>query len=155
MGEIREGLTFDDVLLVPKQSDILPHETNVKTQVTDSISLNIPLISSAMDTVTEEKMAIAMAQAGGLGVIHRNLSIERQASTVANVKRFESGVVYNPITLSPSQTLKDAKKLQSIYKITGFPVVDNNSKLLGIVTNRDMRFAKDENRSVRSRISCD
>ncbi len=151
--EIREGLTFDDVLLVPKQSDILPHETNVKTQVTDSISLNIPLISSAMDTVTEEKMAIAMAQAGGLGVIHRNLSIERQASIVANVKRFESGVVYNPITLSPSQTLKDAKKLQSIYKITGFPVVDNNSKLVGIVTNRDMRFAKDENRSVRSMMS--
>ncbi len=151
--EIREGLTFDDVLLVPKESDILPHETNVKTQVTDSISLNIPLVSSAMDTVTEEKMAIAMAQAGGLGVIHRNLSIEQQALTVANVKRFESGVVYNPITLSPSQTLKDAKKLQSIYKITGFPVVDNNSKIIGIVTNRDMRFAKDENRSVRSMMS--
>ena len=140
--EIREGLTFDDVLLVPRASKVIPSDVSTTTKVTNSISLNIPLLSSAMDTVTEESMAIAMAQAGGMGVIHRNLSIERQALTVANVKRFESGLVSNPITLKRGQTLEDARNLQSKYKITGFPVVDNQQKLIGIVTNRDMRFAK-------------
>ncbi|PQM58355.1 MAG: IMP dehydrogenase [Rhodobacteraceae bacterium] len=140
--EIREGLTFDDVLLVPRASKVSPSDVSTTTKVTNSISLNIPLLSSAMDTVTEESMAIAMAQAGGMGVIHRNLSIERQALTVANVKRFESGLVSNPITLKRGQTLEDARNLQSKYKITGFPVVDNQQKLIGIVTNRDMRFAK-------------
>ncbi len=141
--EIREGLTFDDVLLVPQASKILPSDVITTTYVTNSISLNIPLLSSAMDTVTEQKMAIAMAQAGGLGVIHRNLSIENQASLVANVKRFESGLVQNPITLKLGQTLEDARALQKKFKITGFPVVDQQKKLIGIVTNRDMRFAKD------------
>ena len=140
--EIREGLTFDDVLLVPRASKVIPADVSTTTKVTNSISLNIPLLSSAMDTVTEESMAIAMAQAGGMGVIHRNLSIDRQALTVANVKRFESGLVSNPITLKRGQTLEDARNLQSKYKITGFPVVDNQQKLIGIVTNRDMRFAK-------------
>ncbi len=146
----RDGLTFDDVLLVPKESNILPNEVDTSTKVTNAIALNIPLMSSAMDTVTEEKMAIAMAQAGGLGVIHRNLSIQNQSAAVASVKRFESGVVYNPVTLDPDQTVGDAKKLQSRYKITGFPVADKDRRVLGIVTNRDMRFAKNENSAVRS-----
>ncbi len=140
--EIREGLTFDDVLLVPQASQVLPSNASTVTKVTNSISMNIPLLSSAMDTVTEQKMAIAMAQAGGMGVIHRNLSIDKQASAVANVKRFESGLVHNPITLKRGQTLDDARALQKKYKITGFPVVDEQNKLVGIVTNRDMRFAK-------------
>ncbi len=141
--EIREGLTFDDVLLVPRASNVLPSAAVTTTNVTKSISLNIPLLSSAMDTVTEKRMAIAMAQAGGMGVIHRNLSIEEQASAVANVKRFESGLVQNPITLKIGQTLEDARALQKKFRITGFPVVDDTEKLIGIVTNRDMRFAKD------------
>ena len=139
---MKEGLTFDDVLLVPEASDSLPNEVSVKTKVTNQISLNIPIISSAMDTVTEDRMAIAMAQAGGLGVIHRNLSVEKQALMVSNVKRFVNATVNDPITLSPGQVLKDARKLQEKYNITGFPVIDDKHRLLGIVTNRDMRFAK-------------
>lgn len=146
--KISDGLTFDDVLLVPGASRILPNEADIRTQVTKKIHLNIPLLSSAMDTVTEKKMAIAMAQSGGLGVIHRNLSIEDQASIVADVKRFESGVIFKPITLRPGQKLKDARQLQEKYNITGFPVVGKSNILLGIVTNRDMRFAKDENTPV-------
>lgn len=142
--EIREALTFDDVLLVPGASSVLPADANTKTKVTKSISLNIPLLSSAMDTVTESEMAIAMAQAGGMGVLHRNLDVEEQARQVRRVKRFESGVVYAPITLSPDQTLADAKELQEKYRITGFPVVDANGRVLGIVTNRDMRFASSD-----------
>ncbi len=142
--EIREALTFDDVLLVPGASRVLPAEADTSTRVTRSIDLNIPLLSSAMDTVTESDMAIAMAQAGGMGVLHRNLDIEEQARQVRRVKRFESGVVYNPITLRPDQTLRDAKELQARYRITGFPVVDDAGHVLGIVTNRDMRFAEDE-----------
>ena len=141
--EIREGLTFDDVLLVPQSSKILPSDARVSTRVTNSISLNIPLLSSAMDTVTEQRMAITMAQSGGMGVIHRNLSINSQASAVANVKRFESGLVQKPITLKQGQTLEDARGLQRRFKITGFPVVNEQKKVIGIVTNRDMRFAKD------------
>ncbi len=141
--KIREALTFDDVLLVPAASTVLPAQADTRTQVTQAISLNIPLMSSAMDTVTEAKMAIAMAQAGGMGVIHRNLDLEEQAAQVRQVKRFESGVVYNPITLAPDQTLADAKALQERYKITGFPVVDGG-RVVGILTNRDMRFADDD-----------
>lgn len=142
--EIREALTFDDVLLVPAASDVLPTTADTRTHVTKSISLNIPLISSAMDTVTEAKMAIAMAQAGGMGVIHRNLNVDEQASQVRAVKRFESGLVENPITLRADQTLADAKALQERYKITGFPVVAAGGKVVGILTNRDMRFATDD-----------
>ncbi|MFV0472788.1 MAG: IMP dehydrogenase, partial [Pikeienuella sp.] len=140
--EIREALTFDDVLLVPGASEVLPAQADVSTEVTKSVRLNIPLLSSAMDTVTESGMAITMAQAGGIGVIHRNLDIEAQAEEVRRVKRFESGVVYNPITLSPDQTLANARALQERYKITGFPVVDAAGGLVGILTNRDMRFAE-------------
>lgn len=139
--EIREALTFDDVLLLPAASSVLPATANTETHVTKSIALNIPLLSSAMDTVTESRMAIAMAQAGGMGVIHRNLDIDEQAREVRRVKRFESGIVYNPITLSPDQTLADAKALMERYRITGFPVVSANGQVVGIVTNRDMRFA--------------
>ena len=146
--EIREALTFDDVLLVPGASSVLPADANTQTQVTKAIGLNIPLLSSAMDTVTEFEMAIAMAQVGGMGVLHRNLDIEEQARQVRRVKRFESGVVYAPITLSPNQTLADAKALQERYRITGFPVVDAQGRVLGIVTNRDMRFASDDSTPV-------
>jgi len=141
--EIREALTFDDVLLVPGASTVLPSDADLRTRVTGEIDLNIPLLSSAMDTVTEVNMAIAMAQAGGMGVIHRNLEIEEQAAQVRQVKRFESGIVYNPITLRPDQTLADAQALQTQYNITGFPVVDADNRLVGILTNRDMRFAED------------
>jgi IMP dehydrogenase len=146
--EIREALTFDDVLLVPAASDVLPSTADTSTFVTKSISLNIPLLSSAMDTVTEGRMAIAMAQAGGMGVIHRNLTIEEQARDVRRVKRFESGIVYNPITLTSDQTLADAKALMERYRVTGFPVTDGDDRVVGIVTNRDMRFATDDNTPV-------
>ena len=150
--EIREALTFDDVLLVPAQSSVMPSAADTRTKVTKSIDLNIPLLSSAMDTVTEAKMAIAMAQAGGMGVIHRNLDTEEQARQVRRVKRFESGIVYNPITLRPDQTLADAKVLQERYRVTGFPVVQDN-RVVGIVTNRDMRFATDPNTPVSEMMS--
>jgi IMP dehydrogenase len=146
--EIREAFTFDDVLLVPGASNVLPSTADTTTRVTRLISLNIPLLSSAMDTVTEGRMAISMAQAGGIGVIHRNLSIEEQAREVRRVKRFESGLVFNPITLRPDQTLEDAKVLQARYSITGFPVVDKSGLVLGILTNRDMRFATDNSTPV-------
>jgi len=141
--EIREALTFDDVLLVPGRSEVLPTSADTRTRLTAAITLNIPLISAAMDTVTEAEMAIAMAQAGGLGVLHRNLSVDQQEAMVRRVKRFESGIVYDPITLRPDQTLAHAKELQNRHKITGFPVVDSDGALVGILTNRDMRFADD------------
>ena len=153
--EIREALTFDDVLLVPAASNVLPSTADTRTKVTKSIELTIPLMSSAMDTVTEARMAIAMAQAGGMGVIHRNLSIEEQSQQVRRVKRFESGIVYNPITLRPDQTLADAKALQDRYRVTGFPVVDEQGLVVGIVTNRDMRFAQDDDTPVRVMMSAD
>ena len=142
--KIREALTFDDVLLVPAASNVLPSTADTRTRVTQSITLNIPLLSSAMDTVTEARMAISMAQSGGMGVIHRNFDVEGQANEVSKVKRFVSGIVYNPITLTPDQTLADAKALQEKYNVTGFPVVDHSGRVVGIVTNRDMRFAQDE-----------
>ncbi|MEL6643551.1 MAG: IMP dehydrogenase [Pseudomonadota bacterium] len=146
--EIREALTFDDVLLVPGASRVLPSTADTRTRLTRAIAMNIPLLSSAMDTVTESRMAITMAQAGGVGVIHRNLDIEAQAREVRRVKRFESGIVYNPITLRPDETLADAKALQERYRVTGFPVVDDEGRVVGIVTNRDMRFASDDNTPV-------
>jgi len=153
--EIREALTFDDVLLVPAASNVLPSTADTSTNVTKSIRMNIPLLSSAMDTVTEARMAIAMAQAGGIGVIHRNLDIEEQANQVRRVKRFESGVVYSPITLTPDQTLADAKALQERFRVTGFPVVDGAGRVVGIVTNRDMRFASDDRTPVSVMMSSD
>ena len=148
--EIREALTFDDVLLVPAASSVLPSTADTSTFVTRDIRLNIPLLSSAMDTVTEARMAIAMAQAGGMGVVHRNLNVADQAQAVRRVKRFESGVVFDPITLSADQTLADAKELQERYRVTGFPVVDGAGRVVGIVTNRDMRFASDDKTPVRA-----
>ena len=140
--EILEALTFDDILLVPSASDILPYEANTETNITNKLKLNSPIISSAMDTVTESRMAIALAQFGGLGVIHRNLSIKEQVACVNDVKRFESAIVYNPVTLKENQTLMDAVELQKNLKVTGFPVVDNKNILRGILTNRDMRFVE-------------
>jgi IMP dehydrogenase len=153
--EIREALTFDDVLLVPAKSSVLPSTADTRTRVTGSIDLNIPLLSSAMDTVTESGMAICMAQTGGMGVIHRNLTVEEQAREVRRVKRFESGIVYNPITLTPDQTLADAKALQERYNVTGFPVVDDKGRVVGIVTNRDMRFADRDDTPVRVMMTAD
>ena len=142
--ELREALTFDDVLLVPGASEVLPATADTRTRLTGTVMLGIPLLSAAMDTVTELRMAIAMAQAGGIGVVHRNLGIEEQAAEVQRVKRFVSGIVYAPVTLRPDQTLADAKALQERYRITGFPVVDGRGVVVGIVTNRDMRFATDD-----------
>ena len=153
--DLREALTFDDVLLVPAASNVLPATADVSTKLTASIDLNIPLLSSAMDTVTEASMAIAMAQSGGLGVIHRNLDIEEQARQIRRVKRFVSGIVYSPITLSPDQTLADAKELMDRYKVTGFPVIDENNRVLGIVTNRDMRFASQDDTPVHLMMTSD
>ncbi|MWD27362.1 IMP dehydrogenase [Aquicoccus sp. SCR17] len=147
--QIREALTFDDVLLVPAASSVLPSTADTRTKVTRSIALNIPLLSSAMDTVTEARMAITMAQAGGIGVIHKNLDVEKQSQEVRRVKRFESGIVYNPVTLTPDQTLGDAKALTERYGFTGFPVVDEKRRVVGIVTNRDMRFAQKDETPVR------
>ncbi|MFC0201890.1 IMP dehydrogenase [Paracoccus rhizosphaerae] len=153
--QIREALTFDDVLLVPAASTVLPSTADVTTHVTRAIRMNIPLLSSAMDTVTESRMAIALAQAGGMGVIHRNLTTKQQAAEVRRVKRFESGIVYSPITLTPDQTLADAKALQDRYNVTGFPVVDAGGRVVGIVTNRDMRFASDDKTPVRAMMTAD
>ncbi len=145
--EIREGLTFDDVLLEPGPSEVTPGETDVSTQLTRGIRLNIPLLSSAMDTVTEGRLAIAMAQSGGLGVIHRNLSAEEQAEQVRAVKRYESGMVINPITIHPDTPLTEVRAITERRRISGFPVVERGSgKLVGILTNRDMRFETDLNR---------
>ena len=146
--EIREALTFDDVLLVPAASSVLPTTADTRTRVTRSIAMNIPLLSSAMDTVTEARMAIAMAQAGGIGVIHKNLDVEAQSREVRRVKRFESGIVYNPVTLTRDQTIADAKALVERYNFTGFPVVDHEGRVEGIVTNRDMRFATSDDTPV-------
>ena len=142
--EIREGLTFDDVLLEPGPSELMPAEVDVSTQLTRNIKLNIPLLSSAMDTVTESRLAIAMAQAGGLGVLHRNMTIEEQAEQVRTVKRYESGMVINPVTVSPDTTLGEVRQIVAAKKITGFPVVDpDTGKLVGMLTHRDMRFEGD------------
>jgi len=145
---VGEGLTFDDVLLVPAYSEVLPREVDTTTRLTRRLRLNIPILSAAMDTVTEAKMAIAMAREGGLGVIHKNLPIEEQAEMVRRVKRSEAGMVTDPITLPPNARLEDAERLFAEYKIGGLPVVDFQGRLLGLVTNRDLRFETDLSRPV-------
>ena len=152
---IRDALTFDDVLLVPGASSVLPSQVDTRTQVTRRIGLNIPLLSSAMDTVTEARMAITLAQLGGMGVIHRNLSVEEQARQVRRVKRFESGIVYNPVTLRANQTLSEARALVERYNFTGFPVVDERGRVVGILTNRDMRFATADDMPVSAMMTSD
>lgn len=146
--EIREGLTFDDVLLQPCASDIIPAEAELKTRLTRSITLNAPLISAAMDTVTEAPLAIVMAQAGGIGVVHRNMSNELQAEEVRKVKRYESGMVVNPVTIHPEATLDELRALANHHQFSGIPVVEKSGKLVGIVTNRDIRFAQDGSEKV-------
>ncbi|GAA5511442.1 inosine-5'-monophosphate dehydrogenase [Deinococcus carri] len=139
----QEGITFDDVLLQPRHSTVLPHEVNVEAQLTRRVRLNIPFVSAAMDTVTETAMAVAMAREGGIGVLHKNMSIDAQAEMVRKVKRSESGMIVDPITLPPSATVGDADRLMGEYKISGVPITDPAGKLLGIITNRDMRFVDD------------
>ena len=152
---IREALTFDDVLLVPAASEVLPGQVDTRTRLTKTVELGIPLISAAMDTVTEAGLAIVpMAQAGGIGVIHKNLSVEEQAEQVRRVKKFESGMVVNPVTIAPDATLADALGLMQRYSISGIPVVEGANgkgagKLVGILTNRDVRFANDMRQPVR------
>lgn len=143
-----EGLTYDDVLLVPSYSEIIPREVTTKTRFSRNISTNIPIVSAAMDTVTEAKMAIAVAQEGGIGVIHKNMSVEQQAAEVLKVKRAENGMIINPITLKSDSLVKDALHLMSEFGIGGIPVVDNENKLIGIVTNRDLRFERDLKRPI-------
>jgi IMP dehydrogenase len=140
--DIRLGLTFDDVLLQPGASSVLPSQADTRTRVTREIGLNIPILSSAMDTVTEADMAIVMAQLGGLGVLHRNLDVEEQAAAVRAVKRYESGMVVNPITVAPDQTLADVLELMAKHRISGIPVTEKDGRLVGIITNRDVRFAE-------------
>ncbi len=141
----KEGLTFDDVLLVPARSEVLPRDVDLKVNLTDKIKLNIPMISAGMDTVTEAEMAVAMARQGGLGIIHKNMSIDKQAEQVDKVKRSESGVISNPFFLTPEQHVFDAEHLMSKYRISGVPIVNNldEKKLVGILTNRDLRFIQD------------
>ena len=147
--EIRQALTFDDVMLVPAASAVLPSETDTRSRLTREIELGIPLVSAAMDTVTESALAIAMAQAGGIGVIHRNMTIEQQAAEVRKVKKFEAGMVVNPVTIHPDETLADALRLMADHRISGIPVVERNSRrLAGIITNRDVRFADDPRQPV-------
>lgn len=154
--EIREGLTFDDVLLEPGASEVMPGEVSTATRLTSSIRLNIPLVSSAMDTVTESRLAIAMAQAGGLGVIHRNLSTEEQADQVREVKRYESGMVINPITINPDTPLSEVRQIKARRHVSGFPVVERGTgRLVGILTNRDVRFETDDAAPASSLMTCE
>ncbi|MBR0551628.1 IMP dehydrogenase [Stakelama marina] len=146
--EIPLGLTFDDVLLYPAESEVLPSQADTRTRVTKGLSLNIPILSSAMDTVTESDMAIVMAQLGGIGVLHRNLTVEQQVAAVRQVKRFESGMVVNPITITADRPLSDAQTLMERNRISGIPVTDHGGKLVGILTNRDVRFAENPNQPV-------
>ena len=147
---IGEGLTYDDVLLVPNYSEILPREVSIKSNFSRNITLNVPIASAAMDTVTESAMAIAMAQEGGIGVLHKNMTIEQQALMVRRVKRAESGMIIDPVTLPMSATVGDAKNVMKEYSIGGIPIVDENQQLKGIVTNRDLRFEKDNQRLITS-----
>ena len=147
-SEIPEGLTFDDVLLVPARSEVLPREVNVSTKFTRDITLHTPIVSSAMDTVTEADLAIAMARAGGIGVIHKNMSIEAQCEQVRRVKRAENGMIYDPVTISPSANVGEALAIMANHHIGGIPVVDGSNYLIGIVTNRDLRFQDDKKRPI-------
>ncbi|MEC7743812.1 MAG: IMP dehydrogenase [Candidatus Thermoplasmatota archaeon] len=152
---IPEALTFDDVLLMPAESAVLPAEVDISTRLTSEIALNIPIISAAMDTVTESSMAIAMAQSGGMGVIHRNMSTEEQASEVERVKRFESGLVLNPITVHPDMTIGELREMKTRYGFSGFPVVNGGGRLAGIITNRDIRFVEDDSMKVSEMMTSD
>ena len=138
----KEGLTYDDVLLVPQYSEVLPRDVDITSNLTKKIKLSVPIISAPMDTVTESAMAIAMAQEGGIGILHKNMTIEEQAKQVRKVKRSESGMIHDPITLQPEVLLKEVSKVMQENKIGGIPIVDKNMVLLGIVTNRDLRFQK-------------
>lgn len=146
---INKAITFDDILLVPAKSKVLPRDVNVRTKLTKNISLNIPIISAAMDTVTEAELAIAMAREGGIGILHKNMTIEKQASEVDRVKRSESGMIQDPITLPPDETVGEANRLMELYQISGFPIVNEKKELIGILTNRDLRFEPNNNMKVR------
>ena len=137
---VETAITFDDVLLVPSYSEVLPNQVSLKSRLTDKISLNVPIVSAAMDTVTEADLAIALARVGGLGFIHKNMTIEEQAAQVNSVKRSENGMIADPVTLSKDHTLAEAKALMTNYKISGLPVVDENNYLIGIITNRDVKY---------------
>jgi len=144
-----EGLTFDDVLLMPAYSEILPRDTDIRSQLTKSITLNVPMLSAAMDTVTEANLAIALAREGGIGILHKNMSIDKQAEQVRRVKRSESGMIVDPVTLLVDATIGDALKLMRDNKIGGIPIIDAGQKLVGILTNRDLRFETDKKRKVK------
>src|ERR1700743_2075578 len=145
---VAEGLTYDDVLLLPAYSEVLPREVDTRSFLTRKIRLNIPLVSAAMDTVTESALAIALAQAGGLGMLHKNMTIQQQADEVRKVKRSESGIIQDPVTLHEASTVADAVKIMREFRIGGIPVIDENTKLKGIITNRDLLFQKEMNRPV-------
>jgi len=149
----KNAYTFDDVLLVPQKSSILPRDVNLNTRLTNKIKLNIPILSAAMDTVTETEMAIALARTGGLGVIHKNLSIKNQSNMVDRVKRSESGMILNPITINEGSSIKAARKIMSEYKISGLPVVREDGTLVGIITNRDIRFETNNNLNISERMT--
>ncbi|HBN83030.1 MAG TPA: IMP dehydrogenase, partial [Clostridiales bacterium] len=146
---IKEGLTFDDVLLIPQRSEIVPKEADITTNLTRQIKLNIPMMSAAMDTVTESRMAIAIAREGGIGIIHKNMSIDKQATEVDKVKRSEHGVIVDPFYLSPDHYVYDAVKLMEKYRISGVPITEG-TKLVGIITNRDIRFETNYNQEIRN-----
>ena len=146
---IGEGITFDDVLLVPQYSEVTPNMIDLSTQLTKNIKLNVPLMSAGMDTVTEHRMAIAMARQGGIGIIHKNMSIEAQAEEVDKVKRSENGVITDPFYLHPDNTLKDANELMAKFRISGVPITDESGKLVGIITNRDLKFEEDFKRPIK------
>ena len=147
---LKKGFTFDDVLLIPAESHVLPNDADLTTKLADNLTLNIPIITAAMDTVTESQMAIAIARAGGLGVIHKNMSIAQQADEVRKVKRSENGVIIDPFFLTPEHTIAEADELMGRYRISGVPVVETleNRKLVGILTNRDLRFISDYNQPI-------
>ncbi len=152
---LQEALTFDDVLLVPAYSQVLPNQVSLKTNITKGLSINIPIVSAAMDTVTEYKLAIAMARSGGIGLVHKNMSIAAQADQVRKVKRSESGMIIDPVTLTKDAVVADAQALMESYKIGGIPIVDDNGKLIGILTNRDLRFETDQKRPVKTLMTKD
>ena len=149
---LKKGFTFDDVLLIPAESHVLPNEVSMKTKLAKNLTLNIPIISAAMDTVTDSKMAISMARQGGLGVVHKNMSVEEQAEEIHKVKRSESGVITDPFFLTPNHKIEEAENLMATYRISGVPIVDTleNRKLVGIITNRDLRFITDYNQQIKN-----
>ena len=153
MAVIREGLTFDDVLLVPQKSDVLPRTADTSVKLSKNVTLNIPIISAAMDTVTEARLAIAIAREGGIGIIHKNMSIAEQAAQVDKVKRSENGVISDPFYLSPDHLVSDAQELMGRYRISGVPITENG-KLVGILTNRDLRFETNYNRKISEVMTC-